>query len=239
MSSDDKEAALSRVRSNNTPYYKTVDINPAVGGLKQGSRPPMVKKDARPLSSNSLSGERVKVPKFTPTTNQPQNSGRRMLNPTHSQVSFGTVENEESPQTRHISQVATSIVNSGNSKEHHWYDDNEYVDIERLQGHDPLADLEPRSREEIEAEMLAEEEAFERGVTERSIPGEMIDDSFSINQMQDGFYFVYIDNEFIYKSENMGEIINCVNDIIMNHNIPKANVTVLKKLKIDFGVKLV
>ena len=236
---------IANIIAKNIPYHKQIDVVPASGSQQIASSRPNIHKQSPLLQKKEpvITNERFKVK----ASGLPED--------------FGTLN------TDFID--GFPAINSGNNQEHTWYDDsaiidnNEYIDTDSLQGHNPLAGFKQRTEEEIAAEMQRETELFEKSINERKdflkesyyqvsdeeqndekkqeelyVNTDELENNFiSIGEslLEEGFISIFIDGEFVYSSKDSNYISHTLYDIIENHKIDINRIKVIKSLSLVYG----
>lgn len=176
---------------------------------------------------------------------------RQQLNPLNSIGSHGELLNSGNNEEL----VWLNVKGSGdkNNIKYPIHNSNDYVNTEALQGLNPLQGVKVKTKQEIQYEIDAEQKKWndlENGTRDTSADESLYEppefnaenDTDDIGEithdLQDGEYILFVDNEVVLRSFSESQIIDSIESIMIDYNVQKDRLKLIRNVPITFGVNL-
>jgi hypothetical protein len=100
-------------------------------------------------------------------------------------------------------------------------DNNDYVDAESLQGFDPLNQRQQEQPNWVQTQ-----------------PNKFPKEKFQLTSLKEGSYAVCFDGEVLMTTDNLAEVKSMVEDLLLRPGVNIDNLSIFKRMVLDFGVLL-
>lgn len=268
MSENDKLrkliASSGRTTQEYSPYYMQNDIEPPQGGkslLHDENGRPLYKKHQQNQSrvpeqtrnedfevirvkGTRNSDNAVQAP-TTPMSTRELNPSRTASNPSPPQERFQPSAKTLEEIMSESAPVGDMPVHVGNHDEHNWYDqnvtgspdsqddrvidNNEYVNVEALQNTQRLPNTD-QEREQLEQQQK------QASWSDNNPPRPVIADV--INGIDQGEMCVLMKGDPVFLSSDSVKVVRFIEDAMMKHEISISDISVIKKMGLDFGLTM-